>query len=462
MRRRWYILAALAGALAAAAVWGWPVSPLWRSGPDVGRLEGFSPDGRTLVTARVPPEDSCFPNPEVCRWDANTGKLLGRVQMPCAEPAAGNLVTPSADGRRVLVGERMSSDINSTFITGDWYLHDGITGQRKAGPIPGVTLVDHNAFSPDARWFVGIRGQLRNCFRERAGIDIFSADTGDLVLALPDRDGLVAGECFFAPDSATVAVDWWPQDWKCEVPTKHTVQVFKLSSGHERYRFELPPRPWLRINKWDGRCLEAIRLEGFVRGTDGPPGYFVGRSCGFDRDAVITLQGGAAPGYSIGCSFVFDLSQDPVGDGVEDPLLREFIGAPVSLVWKDGPGWVAYFCILPSPRQSTGFTVWRDWFAAKVGVSPSVDQVMKIKARFVDRGTGAVRYELPYIVGYECDVRRDGRRLACPTDDGRVEVWDTDPPPRWPATLAVGAVAAGGVLALGRWRCRRSKATQFP
>lgn len=68
----WHILAIVTGILAATAVWAWPDRPLWRSGPNVGRLEGFSPDGRWLFTTRNPPRTvDGFPNPEVrspARW----------------------------------------------------------------------------------------------------------------------------------------------------------------------------------------------------------------------------------------------------------------------------------------------------------------------------------------------------------------------------------------------------------
>src|SRR5262245_18698026 len=201
MRRRWYILAALAGVVAAVVVWAWPVGPRWRSGPEAGRLEGFSPDGGTLVTSRVPPGNGLTsPNPEVSRWDADTGALLSRAEFPCAAPFFVMQVRPSADGRLALVGEGVPPDVTrADLASGQWYLHDAVTGQRLAGPIRGVAGVGPGAFSPDGRWFKGIRGDPHGGFSKLGSIDIYSSETGGLIVELPDQDGMRAFP-YFPPD----------------------------------------------------------------------------------------------------------------------------------------------------------------------------------------------------------------------------------------------------------------------
>src|SRR5579864_2189966 len=84
-RWRLPVAAALIGACAAWAAWAWPASPLWRSGPEVGLVEGFSPDGQVVVATRVPQsaDGIHFPDPEVCRWDAATGAVLSRTRFVC-------------------------------------------------------------------------------------------------------------------------------------------------------------------------------------------------------------------------------------------------------------------------------------------------------------------------------------------------------------------------------------------
>src|SRR6266568_3949245 len=140
-----HILAFLAGVLAAAAVWCWPISPLWRIGPVLGWLHGFTPDGRTVITWSGEDKPGKA-NPVMSRWDADSGRLISRVELPCAKHAGlrhFNEVCPSPDGSRVLVGEGSpyTGGTPLNFSTGEWFVHDGLTGQRLSGPIPGVNRV---------------------------------------------------------------------------------------------------------------------------------------------------------------------------------------------------------------------------------------------------------------------------------------------------------------------------------
>src|SRR5262245_13885270 len=106
MRKRWLILAAVMGSLVTAGIWKFPKQPLWRSGPDTGRVEGFSADGKTLVTVLLQATtDRDIPNPEICRWNARSGKLISRVEFPCTDPQSFKEVRLSADRCVALVGE---------------------------------------------------------------------------------------------------------------------------------------------------------------------------------------------------------------------------------------------------------------------------------------------------------------------------------------------------------------------
>jgi hypothetical protein len=430
MRRRWYILAAAAGGLAAAITWAWPAGPSWTSGREAGRLEGFSPDGRVLVTWSVPDiKDGRFPEPVVSRWDAATGRLLGRVEMPCADPLRVKAVRPSSDGTAALVGEGFPPEPGRLdFGTGRWYLHDAVSGRRRTGPIAGLALVPPAAFSPDGRWFWGLRGEPDKGFQGLAGIGIFSADTGELVLAPPTRNDQTAGSCLFAPDGDTVAV-WRVEKDKPRETARHTIQVVELPAGRERRRVDLPTRSWIRADKWDGRYFEAV--------ADAP-----GDSSGEVRRR-----------------HAFDFTKDPVGKGVEDPLLVETPSSDVSgpVYWLAGPGWAARFTIV-RPDSPGPVGTWWSRVATRLGTGREPHRGPGVTARFVDRATGATRYELPRVVGHPCVVSPDGRRLACAGDGESVEVWDTDPSLRWPWALVLGVAAAGCVLGIGSLRGRHVRA----
>ncbi len=421
-----HIAAALVGLFAAWATWAWPDAPLWQSGPDAGRLEGFSPDGHVVVTTRIPPPNAGlrFPDPEVSRWDAATGTLLSRAVLPCAAPDGVKAARPSPDGRLVLVGEghmdRRDPTMVPPFSTGAWYLHDGISGARTLGPVRGLAAVP--VFSADGRWCWGKCGAARGGREGLRGSAVFSTASGEPVLDFPDRNGKTAVACFFAPDSSSAAV-WW-RDAKAS-DAGHEVHIIELPSCRSR-PFVLPPRRWLWVTGWDGRYLDTI-----VNGPEGTP----------DRPQR--------------CSCVLDLSGDTVGPGVEDPLLRpQGGGAGAAEGWHAGSDWVAFFTHLPSeaPPARTG---WWEALASRLGLRRAQGRLpLSAKVWFVDRASGVVRYEVPRPVYLTFKFSPDGRRLAGTTADGGVEVWDTDPPPRWPRALATGWATAAAILGLGWWRRR--------
>ncbi len=434
MRWRRLTLAAVAGALVAALVWLWPPAPRWHSGPGVGILQGFSPDGRVVVATHVPhPVRYYQPAPEVSRWDATTGELLSRAELPCADPRALKAVRASADGRRAVVGEAKSLDpLDPNFYTGEWFLHDAVTGRRVAGPLAGVTIVAADPFSSDGRWVQGYRGDFNAKGITIEGLNIFDAADGKLVLELGKKDGLMARYCRFTPDGETAVISWVDNDRKGP-GGGHNLQIIELPSGRERRRVVLPEWQWVRIDKWDGRYLQAVTRE--------PD----------EQNGGSTLR-----------AYTFDLTLDFVGEGTQDPFLvaSQWGGGPTTF-WIDGPERVAYFTILPAPPPPNWFDQCLAWLAAQTGTTHQPFNGPRMTARFVDRATGATRYELKQPLGHPPRVSPDGRLLACRGNDYAVEVWDVDPSPRWLWALGAGAVTSGVVLALGRLR-RRTPAPREP
>ncbi len=138
MRLRWYILAALAAAMATIVVWAWPDGPMWRSGPNAGRLQDFSADGQILITSFIPnltPQGR--PDPIVWRWNVETGELLSRVVFPCKDRKKYKAVSASDDGRLVLVGEGESWQARGTSRMATGIFMTGSPVSASLDPFPG-------------------------------------------------------------------------------------------------------------------------------------------------------------------------------------------------------------------------------------------------------------------------------------------------------------------------------------
>ena len=433
MRKRWYVLAALLGLLTALAVWFRPESPLWIGHVGAGTspiyMQGFSPDGRVFVATRTPPSVRWDeePAPVIYRWDAVSGKLLSRVTLDCPDSNMTRRVRVSPDGTTVLAGETPITDPTSRgFITGKWYLHDGITGKRRAGPIAGVAHLGMGVageFSPDSRWFYGLRGDPSGGKPVFDGVNICSAETGEVVVELPNQEHWKVSSCYFATDGSTVVVSGsGGQKNTTTGPGNH--RILELPYGREVCRFDLPARNWGRCDTWDGRHLEVVEKI-----PDAGTGRELWRICRLE------------------------VTKDGVGEVIEQPHLSALTGGTAGAnYWIGGTGWVAYCSIVPPPAPPPA---WWVWTASKVGIHQGPVSGVLATARVVDTTTNTTRYELPHPVVQPIQMSPDGRLLACRGADDSVHVWDMAPPPRWPKAAALGAVVAGGVLGVGHERRRR-------
>ncbi len=430
-----HVFAVLAAVFAAALVWLWPQQPLWRSPANVGRLESFSPDGSVIVTSLTPPPDvNGNPDPVVYRWNAQLGELVSRVELPCTERKAIKRVLPSADGRLALVGEGASSSpARGDFHSGDWFLHDAITGRRLSGPIPKLTearletVFYPTLFSPDGQWFHGRR--IRTDKGIKMCAEVFSATTGDLVLSCaPDGYGCIVWS--IAPDGSSAAISLAAINGRIKgIPD--AVMIVELPSGKELRRFDLPFDSIIGINHWDGR-----RLHTTLRSPNGPNGI------------------------KVLSSLTFDTTLEPIGEGVGDPMLvAEFPNDGQPKYWLDGSESVAYVQILSGldiVQTRPWYQEARQWLAKHVGVSYTPPRGVHVSVNVVNRQSKATTFVSPQPLGHPVMVSPSGRLLACATDDNGIAVWDTNPGPRWAWSLAAGFGALAVFWLLGRVRWRRS------
>jgi WD40 repeat protein len=428
---RWRLaIAALLGAAVAAAVWFWPHSPRWRSSQSGFRLDGFSANGKAVVSySQTGTIIDGVASPTIWRWDAETGKLLGRVGFKCEKRNAITSVVPSADGMMVLVGEGMPWDQNrADLASGEWYLHDGRSGARLRGPIPGLALVPAQANAQNSNWFFGFLGDPFGGPQFYSGLAFISAKTGEIVSKFASTENAMPAMGGFAPDGSSAAVAWLPKGLR--VLSRPVVKIVEVPSGRVRCQFQLPERQWVRIANWDGQRLEAVATV-----LAGPNNWDERRT------------------------WVFDTSQNPVGDGSFEPLLNESL-FPNDTYCQHGPGWLARFSILPASNPTVLDNVIAR-LKSKLGMvalrSPGVSMSI------LEPRTGTLLYQMPRIVGHPVCVSPDGKRMACAAEDMSIEVWDLEPPGlRWQLALALGLISATSVLGpfeLWRRRTRRGDAS---
>src|SRR5207244_1291453 len=105
-RKRWVIMAALVGGMAATAVWCWPAGPRWQQPFADSCLLDWDAESRWLYAYRLPPRDQGrFPPPELLTLDTATGAPHSRTELPCDNLRGQVSIQFLAGERHVLVGE---------------------------------------------------------------------------------------------------------------------------------------------------------------------------------------------------------------------------------------------------------------------------------------------------------------------------------------------------------------------
>jgi hypothetical protein len=246
------------------------------------------------------------------------------------------------------------------------------------------------------------------------GLDIIATATGRKIVQLRNGEEENPVNCCFSPDGNAAAV-------QCLRGSTTAVRIIDLPSGREVRRFDLPIRMWQPMNEWVGD-----RLYAGIEVPTGPKGY-------------------------LRQTYSFDLTAESIGDGRPEPLLGSTVdGQKFHTYWCRGPGWVAHW--------SSGRETWEEWIervSTRIGIKFRAGHGQDNVLRFLNADSGRLRYEFPTPVKFPCAISGDGRRLAWVGFFGVVEVWDVDPPARWPWALITGTVGAGSILIFGRWRSRR-------
>jgi WD40 repeat protein len=319
-----------------------------------------------------------------------------------------NMLSP--DGSVLLVGT----------YEGRIFICDVHTGKLRQDTVAGG-LGDYmplSSFSPDGQYFWSCEGN---------SLHVIETASTKTVLDIPGPQAHdFPRSAIFAPDGSALAVLWLVDGM-----TLDCVQIVDLLNGKERCRFSLPPdleAPC--FSKWVGNRL-------YVAGELPVPSTDEARHVWY----------------------VFDVSGTSMGQATAEPPLsapsrnheRNLSG------WLDGLDWVAHVALVR--LEPTGmWDEWRGWLLHRLrGIN---DPSFYFQVTLFDRETGRERrslrlYKTVVVMPW---ITNDGKRLACILQNGTIEVWDTDPPLRWPWAVLAGIGSAGLVLLLGRWASRRQEA----
>jgi hypothetical protein len=398
---------------AAFVTYWWLDGPRWRDASEgPGWDPYFSPDGSTLVTFhgfdRAP--NARF-EPRMVRWDVQSGRKLREIPLSWngRKPAPPDLhVVQALPGdERVLLGMMVFTGKNQ-FLR--YYVHSAVDGRKISGPFESDHWV--LSYSQDGRWCCASKDKLKGL----AVIDTGTAETVLVLSPLADRHPWATA---FSPDGQSVAVHWRP----VAEGDRHVVTIHELPSGREIRRFDLPGRPWQRINSWesDNRLYAEI-------GELDP----IGKRAYFRR------------------SFSFSMTEAELGAERPEPLRAGVSGTEHQTYWETGVGWVAHLTTLdldgaPPLRKVT------EWIDQMFRTSLTPQWNSSVRIQMLDVTDGSLRCEVPQ-VAKGCTFSRNGRWIASAGD--AVEVWSVPPPRQALWSTVAGLATFGTILAVGRRRSR--------
>jgi WD40 repeat protein len=391
-------------------------TPLWTNQEfGSGEVLVVTPDGKELFTAHQLVGLEAKHHPVICRWNLSTGKLLHHYEIA----DVGQKIFANSQMLQYVVEVSATPDAKTLLVSWETSRQRGVysrhrllrldlrSGERHGESIddlswhpPGVfAQQSHCAISPDGRWFYA----FRNGAMEQ--LDVYSVETGKIVLSLPIEKELQATSVAYSQNGAQAAVLFHQTRGG-----QNTIRLFCLPDGRIDKEFLLPSgKLWTAVHSDRGGRLLAEASE----------------------EDALSKQAAEAEANKVGSGSVprpiratrrsiysFDLTAQGTPLTMQsEPLLHGFHGQSLnlpSLSWDAGPTWVAYFSegwsqqnVIPAGLHEQKLSSWRD-------------------IKVVDRKTGHPLYERKQ-TPYSCFVSPDGRYLvACdpmPDTKAGVFVW---------------------------------------
>jgi hypothetical protein len=386
----------------------WPVSPVrWEQKLDVKPgllLGGFYADGKSIYAyERRDVQGSTSPL-EIVKRDTESGRELSRVSL-ASESSYASFVD---DAKIIIASYRRFA------------VYDAQNGNPLLDPVnvkvPYSDLLVGSAISPDGQWII---------FYFREACVVFSTKTGARITTIEIENSNESPEASaFAPDGKSVAI-------LTSIPSGGgIVRIIDCHSFRILKRFTVPRQIVDgRSLAWDGQYCTVVS-------------YAVNSSNQRHRKRTL----------------IYDVSEEPIGEGREDPLRSYEINRDDHTACLEGKGWIANL------RHRELETPW--WFRTAVfidmqlGTKLSKDYPDKSLTVF-DKATGTWQKPIGLDRAELWVLSPDGHRVAVSSSNRgpTLKMMATYSSPRWPWALGTAFLIFILVFFLPRLR-RRTKAQQ--
>ncbi len=428
--------------------WFIPAQPRWvirNPSDDVEEpasldLTGFSPDGKTLVTAVEP--DPNEPGQIYRLWDVNTGRDLGTVGRKDKTILPNVVYVSQRDLAREIVFP-IKPYIDSSYVLFD------LTSRRETATIEIKREEDfesHLCFSLDGKTLA-----YSKYWQHKGELQLVEVATGRVRAHLKGEEYGFFHELIFSHggDTFVTTVIKTNPDGKLtdnakvivlDVPTGKISRAFNYHGLWTRHAALSPDGTTLAINcrigwgpmdhrleLWDlvtGKQKRSFKAEGFDEFLPDGKGFAV-----WDQDSVKFCDANTGKQFSV--TKVSPATYAPGLRGLESPVPipgTNLLAVPSGNDWKPG-----FFF---------------QWCSRYLGVKNRTRQEFDSQLVFLDTRTGhkVAAIEVPDIDGA---ISPDGKTLALPmrkNDESTIELWDI--PPRKPLRWVLGFLAIPSVVTL--------------
>lgn len=439
----------------------WPHSPLWtQSLPNVHELVQFSQNGKSLIVAEGWCTNSApTATPALVYFDLKTGKKTKRIPLTFPQGTFINKYWITPDAQTILAQVSTAKEGYNVSTGGTSLVaFDVASSKQLRGPLPTTNLHELQ-FSPDRRWFwyLGSGGDVSDLELSKTKVDAglrniihiaSAADFRHVLSILYDPSKQAFHHVGFFPDQPRIAVLYtqWPGKSLLELAMEspeelqqlqQVMEIWDLQTGKKTHSSLMPTtHRWYKIEK-------TICQNIYVRGTKVNPLKTFESLEELSRVSWLCekeLEASIEPMVS---------STRPLTPTTPVPVMNYL---PVSRHCMGfGDNWVCHSIV--HDRTNVKLANVLRWIDAKTGTK-LMDGIYPGHTICVkDRPSGKTRIEIVVKAGLNMRISDKGEYLVqADYVNHTLDLWNANPPSRWPYALATGLLICIIMMLLGRIR----------